>query len=155
MASNEKRSLLYGKGHEGKKKECISGPYMSNQSDDAMGQLCLFFPLPYSCSTSTSVHELPLEIACFESSLWMKLWNIKDATSHSGLQIAHGMHKLEHPHTLFCPATTVRGICTSLGWLHLGCSGMKQILGQWDTQVNIQVIQQIMILLFPLMLERF
>lgn len=53
-----------------------------------------------------------------------------------------------------CPATTVHGICTrSLGWLHLGCSGMMQDLGQWDTQANIQVIQQTTIL-FPLMLVR-
>lgn len=53
-----------------------------------------------------------------------------------------------------CPATTVHGICTrSLGWLHLGCSGRMQVLGQWDTQANIQVIQQTMIL-FPLKLVR-
>lgn len=68
---------------------CISGPYMSNQSDDTMGQLHISFPLSCSCSTltTTSVHELSSEItfylkACFESSRWMKLWNIKDAISH-------------------------------------------------------------------------
>lgn len=70
--------------------------------------------------------------------------------------IDHSQHAHVATYTYsVCPGTTVYGICTrSLGWLHLGCSRMMQVLGWWDTQLIIQVIQETMIPL-PLMLERF
>lgn len=62
---------------------CICGPYMSNQSDNTP-----FFFSPTLAQSQPQLQYLSIFgnycylKAWFESRLWLKLWNMKDATSH-------------------------------------------------------------------------
>lgn len=73
----KEKNIIWERACEKANSICICGPYMSNQSDDAMGQLHLFFPplfllnLSHNFSTWVIFGNYFSLKACFESSLWM------------------------------------------------------------------------------------
>lgn len=164
VVRNEKRSVLYEKGHEGK--EIVSVFLAHTWVTKVMIQWAsyiFFSPLSCSCSTltTTSVHELSSEItfylkACFESSRWMKLWNIKDAISHRETVVYQSLmiRACWNIHIPCLPSNyspwdlyKKSGLTASrMLWNDAGFGAVRYIS-------KYQVIQQTTIL-FPLMLER-